>query len=930
MAIAVPAVLAVVAGVATVAGALHLNPGGWLTAFLAAVAAAQPAARSMRRWGLGQRLAQQRAEADEQQRQRELDEILAHPARPVREVTAKDVGVAPSWPRQDAYVRRDVDAELRERLRTQDFVLVTGESGAGKSRTALEAARAACPEWTLLVPAREPVQSNTLSRAIELFAALQGGPEQHVLLWLDDLENFLDAEALTDVLLNRWRGRRPPVTVLATMQEQRWASRRWPATAPGATEQAEGQPAGISLQAAALLLAGEPVKLPRLLTGAERPQAAELYGDWDWERLGLGEILGRGPELLEKLSAGETWRPHGVAIVRAAIDWRRTGAGRAISRTELQGLSEQYLPDLLDRREDFAAGLRWACEALSGSDIRLLRPRYGRTADDEFYEPHDYVMADSERRAEPVPQRTWEWILACESLTPGEAVLVGDAAYTAGRYGAAERAYARAEQSADGATAAKSLNSRAVAVWQFGRHEEAMALWRDVERRYGESAEPAVRISVALALRNQGISLRDLSRSDEALATLESVVQRFGDDAAPEVLRQVALALRNAAGVYRQGDRFDDAIRACDELVRRFADSADPSLRHQAAQALLDKGFWLHELGRYEDQVAAYEEAERRYGQPGEPAHQELAHALRSKGLALQQLGRDDEAVAAFEAVEEAFGRDDDRDVQRQVAYAIDNRANLLLRLGRLDEEVAARGALIARFAGTPDEAVAECVESARLHQRATLGELDPLRILAATPPVDASRLRVAPSGRGRLITLLLGALPFLAPAPPVPPSVRLEDLDPNSELYGKLETLRTLCFCALFDVCSWLAGARQPVPDQTVEYGLSHLRAVEDPRGRLSEYVEPHLLASWDEALAPFFAARIRMAPELGDSAELREEGLDAGGPVRVELRFSNLSSLVTTDARRPLPRGEWALTLWITADLTRVDDAMLRPVAS
>jgi hypothetical protein len=36
----------------------------------------------------------------------------------------------------------------------------------------------------------------------------------------------------------------------------------------------------------------------------------------------------------------------------------------------------------------------------------------------------------------------------------------------------------------------------------------------------------------------------------------------------------------------------------------------------------------------------------------------------------------------------------------------------------------------------------------------------------------------------------------------------------------------------------------------------------------------------------------------------------------------------LVTTDAKRPLPPGEWGLTLWITPDLTRVDDAMLRPV--
>jgi hypothetical protein len=152
----------------------------------------------------------------------------------------------------------------------------------------------------------------------------------------------------------------------------------------------------------------------------------------------------------------------------------------------------------------------------------------------------------------------------------------------------------------------------------------------------------------------------------------------------------------------------------------------------------------------------------------------------------------------------------------------------------------------------------------------------------------------------------------------------------PNpTELAQRLEILRGLCFCALFDLCSWLAGAHQAVPEQTREYSLTHIREVPDPRQRMQYYINPQLLAMWDQALQPYFTGLVRMAPELGDSAQLREEGLDKGMPTRVELRFNNRSSLVAArQPRQPMPREEWALTLWVSADLTRIDDACLRPV--
>lgn len=148
-------------------------------------------------------------------------------------------------------------------------------------------------------------------------------------------------------------------------------------------------------------------------------------------------------------------------------------------------------------------------------------------------------------------------------------------------------------------------------------------------------------------------------------------------------------------------------------------------------------------------------------------------------------------------------------------------------------------------------------------------------------------------------------------------------------ELAQRLEVLRGLSFSALYDICSWLAGAWQPVPEGANEYGLNHIRQIQDPRQRLQYYCNPELLATWEQALQPFFSTRMRMAPELGDSATVREEGLERGRPVRVEMQFTNRSSLVGPgQPRHPLPREDWILTLWIAADLTRIDDATLRPV--
>jgi hypothetical protein len=143
-----------------------------------------------------------------------------------------------------------------------------------------------------------------------------------------------------------------------------------------------------------------------------------------------------------------------------------------------------------------------------------------------------------------------------------------------------------------------------------------------------------------------------------------------------------------------------------------------------------------------------------------------------------------------------------------------------------------------------------------------------------------------------------------------------------------RLESLRGLCFCLLYDLCCWLAGADQPVPDDAAEYALGRLREVPDPRGRLAAYVGARLLSSWERVLQPFFLLGAALEPELGEAGPLRHTGLERGGRVRAELRFRSRSRVRDRRGRaHDLAPRDWVLTVWLAPDLDRVESAALTP---
>jgi hypothetical protein len=231
----------------------------------------------------------------------------------------------PYWP-------REVDGQLRWALERERFVLLVGDSKAGKSRTAFEAAAEVLGDCDLLVPKGDP---GTLGKLFALDNSVQ--PHRPMLLWLDDLERYLDSGGLDLTLLNALAERQPPVVILATITSRR---RNDLLDTPGEASRV----AKLVLQKASV------IQLSSRPSSSELQAVPDLYAHEDVGN-GIGETLVAAPELLRKYLDGADSHPAGRALVEAAVDWRRTGLNQPIPESALRRLAGFYFAKLRSNQE---------------------------------------------------------------------------------------------------------------------------------------------------------------------------------------------------------------------------------------------------------------------------------------------------------------------------------------------------------------------------------------------------------------------------------------------------------------------------------------------------------------------------------------------------------------------------------------------------
>lgn len=391
---------------------------------------------------------------------------------PVREITNPlSVGVrsAPQLAgaaRLPPYVRRDIDPELHDALRDPGFVLVVGDAAAGKTRAAYEAMRAVLPGHVLI----SPIAHGDMTAAMTAARA-----ERRCVLWLDSLQRYLGADAVTsrqiaELLAGHGHHRVVLATLRATQETRLLVMAE---SLPGGQSTRDGQ--------AVLDQVTHRIVVNRMFSEQERERVAELAGDdrrladalAHADRYGIAEYMSSGPQLHTEWHNG--WErgthPRGAALVAAAVDCRRAGYTAPLPKALLDELQEEYLQrrgGMLLRPEPLGTAWRWATDLRDSGSSPLW------SAGQDRYDVFDYLVDVAEREpSPPVPEQTVR--AALRHARASDAMSIAATAWYHGRSELAEAGFAAAYtelSTTDGPDALTTLSSRsdlAVTLHAMGR-----------------------------------------------------------------------------------------------------------------------------------------------------------------------------------------------------------------------------------------------------------------------------------------------------------------------------------------------------------------------------------------------------------------------------------------------------------------------------
>ena len=365
----------------------------------------------------------------------------------------------PGLPELPAYVPRGHDAELGQVMRAaaggrSGIAVLVGGSSTGKTRACWEALgllRAQDPPWRLW----HPIDPSRPEAALRELSAIG----RRTVVWLNEAQLYLDvtegglgervAAGLRELLRDPARR---PVLVLATVWPQFW---------DGLTARPTG---GADRHAQAReLLAGHDITVPAAFTAAQLQQLDQA-GDARLAQAAVAaqdgqviQFLAGAPELLARYRNAPA---AAKALIHAAMDARRLGAGIALPRAFMEAAAPGYLTDTewdaqdddwLEQALDYAAklakgvrgpltcirpGLARPGTASSGSrdSDEQLAVGQASTTGVPLYRLADYLdqHGRTHRKGEIPPDGFWA--AAANHAFPADQAALGNAAHIRGLY----------------------------------------------------------------------------------------------------------------------------------------------------------------------------------------------------------------------------------------------------------------------------------------------------------------------------------------------------------------------------------------------------------------------------------------------------------------------------------------------------------------
>jgi len=308
------------------------------------------------------------------------------------------------------YVPRDADAaEHGVRVRVAaaaargGFVLLVGGSSVGKTRCAAEAVKALLPDWWLVHPA-DPAE----------VAALAQVPPGRTVVWLDELQRYLDGEhGLTGGVMRGLLGGPGPVVIIGTLWPDRYATYT-AVPVPGEADPHAREREVLDLAAV--------IRVSQQFSTAEQHRARtaatrdpRLRVALSTTEYGLTQTLAAAPQLVAHWEDARDVDPYAWAVLTAALDLARLGTRAPLSVGLLRAAAPGYCTSQQQAEAPgnwFEQALAYATGKLHGA-VAALSPAGADVGRVVGYTPADYLVqhASRERRAARVPASIWDAVL---------------------------------------------------------------------------------------------------------------------------------------------------------------------------------------------------------------------------------------------------------------------------------------------------------------------------------------------------------------------------------------------------------------------------------------------------------------------------------------------------------------------------------------
>jgi hypothetical protein len=324
------------------------------------------------------------------------------------------------------YVLRDIDnsehgvrAKVAAASRRGGFVLLVGGSSVGKTRCAVEAVKALLPDWRLVHPA-----------GLDQVAALEQSLSPRTVVWLDELQRYLDGEhGLTGGAVRALLNAPQPTVIIGTIWPDWYRAYITPPT-PGVTDLHRREREVLKLADVVRIAPHfSPSEQDRARVAAARDRrlavALEAAG------YGLTQTLAAAPQLVARWQDAQTADPYAWAVLTAALDAARLGARAPLSADFLRAAAPGYCTSQQQAEAPdnwFEQAVAYAVGKLDGA-VAALAPAGAGMGQVAGYTAADYLIqhASRERRYERVPASTWDAVLS-HLGDPADAARLADSA----------------------------------------------------------------------------------------------------------------------------------------------------------------------------------------------------------------------------------------------------------------------------------------------------------------------------------------------------------------------------------------------------------------------------------------------------------------------------------------------------------------------